>query len=152
MGKQQYGHLNRGYLRGPFGSAEIAEFENSIELVNSVAQRSEGYIMNVDVDPEAARDAFFWPEADLNRQAVTLSIWSDPQLLQAFVHNTIHGRFLQRRHEWFETVKGPSYVVWPMPLGHVPTLAEAKVAYDRLALEGPGPAAFDFRWLAHNSI
>lgn len=148
MSEQHFGHLNRGYLRGPFGSAEVAEFETNIDLVNSVAQRSPGYVANVDVDAEEAREVFFWPEADLNRVAITISVWTDPHLLNAFVHKTIHGRFLTRRHEWFRPMDGPSYVVWPIKTGHLPDLAEAKAAYDRLASSGPGPEAFDFGWLA----
>ena len=140
-------HFNRGYLRGPFGSAEIEPFESAIDTVNSVAQRSPGYIRNVDVDPEEARRAFFPADAALDRIAATLSVWDDPHRLADFALRTIHGSFLKRRGEWFEVMEGPAYVVWPIPAGHVPTLAEAKLAYERLKTSGPSDAAFDFKWL-----
>lgn len=148
MSGSHVAHLNRGYLKAPFGSPEVAEFENAIDAVNGAAQRTAGYVCNVDVDPADARAAFFPLDADTNRIAATLSVWDDPHKLADFALKTIHGQFLARRAEWFEAMKGPAYVVWPIEEGHVPTLAEAKAAYDRLVQHGPGPTAFDFKWLA----
>lgn len=148
MAGMHVAHLNRGYLRGPFGSEVIAEFETAIDSVNGAAQRSPGYVCNVDLDSADVRAAFFPPEADLNRIAATLSVWDDPHRLMHFALKSLHGRFLARRAEWFEPMPGPAYVVWPIPAGHVPTLAEAKAAHDRLADQGAGPGAYDFKWLA----
>lgn len=139
-------HLNRGYMRGPWGDPAIAGFEDNLTRVNAVAERSTGFVVNVGVDAEAVKRLFFPDCADPARVAATLSVWESVAALEAFVHHTIHGRFLSRRDEWFESMPGPAYVIWPIPAGHVPTLAEARAAHDRLARDGAGPTAFDFAW------
>ena len=148
-----YAHLNRGYLKAPFGSADVAEFEAGIDVVNGAAERSAGFVRTVDLDPAEVRAAFFTLDADVNRIAATLSVWKDPQLLADFTFKTVHGQFLSRRANWFEALDGPGYVVWPIGAGHVPALAEAKAAYDRLSERGPDAHAFNFKWLAaHKGI
>lgn len=145
-----YAHLNRGYLIAPFGFPEVAEFEAGIQVINSAAERSAGFVRTIDLDPSEVRAAFFPPNADLNRIAATLSVWEDPQHLAEFTHKTIHGRFLARRGDWFEAMDGPAYVVWPIEAGHCPSLSEAKSAYATLCKNGPSASAFDFKWLATN--
>lgn len=74
----------------------------------------------------------------------TLSVWESVADFAHFVHKTVHGRFLNRRATWFEPLDQPSYVIWPIPVGHIPTLAEGKARLMRLRTEGPSAMAFDF--------
>lgn len=140
--------LNWAVLRADWEDPLVAGFVDNLDRVNSVAERSPGFVWRMsDEDMEAAQLS---PEDVFGgnpRLASTMSVWESPEALDDFVHKTVHGAFLKRRAEWFEPIEGPTYVIWPVPAGHRPTLAEAKARLDRLAAEGPGPEAYDFPYL-----
>ena len=53
--------------------------------------------------------------------------------------------YLRRRREWFDQLVEPYQVLWWVPAGHRPTVAEAEGRLKAMRSEGPGPAAFTFR-------
>ena len=140
--------MNWGVLRADWEDPAVAGFVDNLGRVNEVAERSEGFVWRMgDADMETAQmnpDEIFGANP---RLASTMSVWESAEALEHFVHKTIHGGFLKRRAEWFEHQDAPTYVIWPIPAGHRPTLAEAKARLDRLAAEGPGPEAYDFAYL-----
>ena len=142
-------HMNFGILRKGKGHPDVAEFWENVERVNAAAARSEGFIGRPDgpvskgvrlfaADVEGAREDTF---------AQTMSLWASAEALDAFVHKTIHGRFLNRRSEWFLPLEQRTYVIWPIAEGHVPDLHEARQKLDLLSAQGPGPEAYDFGYL-----
>lgn len=137
--------MNMGYLLHPHGDLRIAEFEDNSDRVNAVADRSKGFIWRLQGEgydlPENDTGALF------GRPAValaTLSTWESYEDFEHFVHKTIHGQFIDRRAEWFEHVDGPSYVIWPIKNGHIPSLTEGKAKLLQLRSDGPSPEAYDF--------
>lgn len=76
----------------------------------------------------------------------TLSVWQCFGDFEHFVHKTIHGQFLARRAEWFEELDVPSYVIWPIRAGHIPTLAEGKERLMLLRRNGPSEDAYNFSY------
>ncbi len=139
--------MNMGYLRHPFGDPRIAEFENNSDLVNGIADRSPGFIWRL------SGTGYDLPENDMGRlfgrpevALATLSVWESFADFTHFVHQTLHGRFLSRRADWFEHVDEPSYVIWPVEPGHIPTLSEGNDRLNRLRRNGPTDAAYDFAY------
>ena len=76
--------------------------------------------------------------------AATLSFWENFEYFEHFVHKTVHGKFLNRRSEWLENIDAHSYVIWPVDVGHVPSLTEGKIKLMFLRDNGPGEEAYDF--------
>ena len=68
------------------------------------------------------------------------------ETFEHFVFNTLHGRFVKRRAEWFEHLDEPSYVIWPIEHGHIPSLTEGKEKLLQLKNNGPSPQAYDFAY------
>nr|WP_256368687.1 DUF3291 domain-containing protein [Ruegeria sp. HKCCA6948] len=137
--------MNMGYLLHPLGDPRVAGFEDNSDRLNAVADRSKGFIwrlQGVGYDlPENDTGALFGrPHVAL----ATLSTWQSFEDLKHFVHMTVHGQFLDRRAEWFEHVDDPSYVIWPIQAGHIPSLTEGKERLVRLRTDGPSPEAYDF--------
>ena len=66
-----------------------------------------------------------------------MTVWQDVESLRAFVFRSEHVAFLRRRAEWFEKLAGPPTVLWWIPAGNRPTLAEAKDRLDLVARWGP---------------
>jgi hypothetical protein len=77
--------------------------------------------------------------------AINMSVWQSLESLQQYVYKSDHVRPLRDRKQWFQPIEGPILVLWWIPAGHTPTVAEA---WDRLAHlkeNGPTPHAFTFR-------
>lgn len=153
LGATHIAQFNWGILLDDWGTATVADFENNLDRVNAVADRSEGFVWRM--TNEAMEASHLDPDGALNgnpRIASTLSVWKSSEALINFVHKTIHGAFLKRRQEWFEQSEGPRYVIWDVPVGHVPTLAAAVKKLDLLATEGPSDLAYDFTWLRRRAV
>lgn len=137
-------HLNWGTLRHDFGDPRVAEFVDNIGRVNALAERSAGFVWRhgdessagAEVDPEGT--SLGGPRA-----AATLSVWADVQSFAHFVEKTLHGKFLGKRQNWFESSEGPSHVIWPVDPDHRPSMAEAADRIAALAKDGPSDTLYD---------
>ena len=76
-----------------------------------------------------------------------LTVWEDVQTLEAFVWNTAHRQFYERRAEWFSVLGAMHFVMWWVPAGHRPTLAEALARLDHLRENGDSEHAFGWAFL-----
>jgi len=81
-----------------------------------------------------------------------LTVWESAAELEAFVFNTLHAKFMQRRAEWFEVLGEMHFVMWWVPEGHKPTLAEALTKLDQLRANGDSADAFGWDYLRANPL
>ncbi len=72
-------------------------------------------------------------------------MWQSADALRGFVYRTAHLEPMRRRREWFVPFDGPYLVLWWIPAGAVPTIAEAADRLDLLRRNGPSPEAFTLR-------
>jgi hypothetical protein len=77
--------------------------------------------------------------------AINMSVWESLEALQQFVYRSAHVGPLRDRKQWFEPIEGPILVLWWIPAGHVPTVAEAQERLGHLKEHGPSAHAFTFR-------
>ena len=139
--------FNWGILRHDWDDPRIADFQNNVDRVNALAERTDGFIWRLDDEAmEAAQHDPSGPLGGNPRMASTLSVWRDADALEHFVFNTIHHHFLSRADEWFAP-QGIRLVLWWVPAGHRPSLAEAVQAANRLKTEGDSAQAFGWRYL-----
>ena len=126
-----------GLLRGERGSAEVKDFEDGIDAVYAVAERSDGFIWRVSNYDNIAPPPF-------GPAARTLSIWQDVEGLKHFVFKTLHGRFYDRKSEWFLAAEEPMMVLWNVTPDTRPTMDEAYKRLELLRSDGPSLQAFDW--------
>jgi hypothetical protein len=74
-----------------------------------------------------------------------MSVWRDPNALTTFMYQGRHREMLARRREWFERVAEAMVVLWWVPAGHRPTVAEAEERLLHLRANGPTSYAFTLR-------
>ncbi len=136
--------LNIGRLRSPTDDPQVADFMNALDRVNAMGKRMPGFVwmMEGSGEPgtgntEAARDGD--PLAITN-----LTVWKDVPSLEKFVHQTVHAGFFARRAEWFEPSEQAHFVMWWVPRGHRPDVAEALARLGHLRRFGPDAHAFDW--------
>ena len=141
---QHLAELNVGRIRYPLDDARMAGFVDNLELVNGLAERSEGFVWRLKDDSGNATSihAFDDPRIILN-----LSVWDSVEALERYVWQTVHKRFYGRRHEWFDKMEGPYFVMWWVPVSHRPTAQEAVERLQRLKQDGPSEFAFGWESL-----
>ena len=81
------------------------------------------------------------------RTASTLSVWEDAASLENFVWNTVHKQFYDRRAEWYDAVDQVRLVMWWVPVGHRPSVAEAMQRLRLLEEKGDSETAFGWSGL-----
>jgi hypothetical protein len=124
----------------------VEEFARNLDLVNGIAERSEGFVWRLKDDSGTATDirAFDDPMVIVN-----MSVWRDPLDLERFVWNTVHKHFYRKRAEWFALMEKQYFVMWWVDEGHEPALEEAKARLEYLHENGDSDFAFGWSHLPH---
>src|SRR5260221_10705285 len=74
-----------------------------------------------------------------------MSVWRDVESLNKYVYGSAHAELMRRRREWFERMPEAFLVLWWVPTGHRPSIAEAIARLEALRASGPTQNAFTFR-------
>lgn len=129
-------------MRGPLDSEVMRGFVEGLEPMNSLAERSPGFIWRLQTDEG---DATALRVFDDDRILFNMSVWESVETLQDYIYRSDHGVPYRRRDEWFFPPKGPNLVLWWVPRGHEPTVSEGKQKLEQLAEHGPSAEAFTFQ-------
>jgi hypothetical protein len=114
----------------------------ALEPVNAIADAAPGFVWRLqDADGDATSFRAFGDDNIL----VNVSVWTSIEALGDFVFRSGHVEIMRRRREWFERIADAFAVLWWVPAGHIPTIAEAEAKLLALRADGPTPAAFTFR-------
>jgi len=140
--------LNIGRARHALDDPRMAEFMDNLDRVNAIAERSPGFVWRLTGDGNDATDVFYDGAPDMN---LNLSVWESVEALERFVFNTVHVKFSQRKAEWFEMPGEASFVMWPVPHGHRPGLAEAFERLEHLKTHGSTDHAWGWDGLANQN-
>lgn len=138
----QLAQVNIAFARQPLDSPLLAGFIAALEPVNARADRAAGFVWRMqtdDGDSTAVRGFGGDP-----RLIVNLTVWESVEALRAFVYDDpVHLGVMRRRREWFARLDLHT-VLWWVPAGHRPSVAEAEDRLAQLGAQGPTPAAFTF--------
>jgi Domain of unknown function (DUF3291) len=144
-GIRHLAQLNIGRLRFPTDDPRMADFMSNLDLVNGLAERSQGFVWRLKDDSGNATSIRPFDDPQM---AVNLSVWESIEALERYVWLTVHKRFYGRRQEWFEKMEGPHLVMWWVSPGYQPTVHEAKERLEYLAAHGPSEQAFGWESVA----
>ncbi|MBU2358880.1 MAG: DUF3291 domain-containing protein [Alphaproteobacteria bacterium] len=142
--------LNIGRLVAPTDDPRVAEFMANLDRINGLGKRMPGFVWMMEgsgAPGTGNTDA----KIDGDPQFVSnLTVWRDFASLDAFVHKTLHARFMARRRDWFEVLADQHFVMWPIAEGHRPTLTEALCTLDLRRSQGDTAQAFGWDWARAN--
>jgi hypothetical protein len=139
MAQYELAQMNVARLRAPLDSPQLADFVGALDRINAVADGSPGFVWRLQDDSGNATALQPMGEDII----VNMSVWRDPQSLQAFVYRSDHAGVMRRRREWFE--KMDLYMVlWWVPRGHRPAPDEGIERLNLLRSRGPSADAFTF--------
>lgn len=139
--------LNVGRLLAPTEDPRVADFMAALDKVNGLGKRMPGFVWMMEGSGEPGTGN---TEAKIDGDAQyvsNLTVWENVQALEAFVWTTVHRAFYERRAEWFEVLGKMHFVMWWVPQGHRPTLAEALARLDHLREHGDSDHAFGWSYL-----
>jgi hypothetical protein len=139
--------INIARLLAPLDSKPLADFVGSLERINALADAAPGFVWRLQSDDGDATSikAFEWDAGDSAGVIVNMSVWRSVDHLNAFVYGQGHRQVLQRRREWFETMREAYTTCWWVPAGYRPTTDEAEERIRHLREHGPTPYAFTLR-------
>jgi len=141
---QHLAELNIGRIRYPLDDPRMADFVNNLDLVNGLAERSQGFVWRLKDENGSATSIRVFDDPLI---IVNVSLWENAESLERYVWQTVHKRFYGRRHEWFDKFEGPYFVMWWVPAGHRPSIQEAIERLDHLKHHGPTDQAFGWESL-----
>lgn len=120
--------VNVGMAKGAMDSEVMKVFSDNLAPINTIAEASEGFVWRLKDEGGNATDIVF---SDNPNELVNMSVWQSVDALKHFMFKTHHIDFLKRKKEWFEPATTQTYALWWVPVGHYPSIQEAK---DKLAL------------------
>ena len=137
--------LNLGLFRAPLDDRSMDEFRRALEPVNALADSTPGFVWRLTDDEGASSSHVAVPGLDDPLWAPNLSVWESMEALQHFMYRSGHAAYLRRRREWFQRPDGLINVLWWLPAGEVPDLADAVRRLRHLEAHGSSQTGWDFR-------
>ena len=119
----------------------MSGFVAQLDEINALADGSPGFVWRLKDD---AGNATSVQAFDNPLIIVNLSVWDSPDRLREFVYRSDHIKVMRQRRSWFERFDGVYLALWWVPVGHRPTVAEARERMAWLQQHGESPHAFNF--------
>lgn len=141
MSASDLAQLNVAMMKEPLTSPGMADFVANLDRINALADHAAGFRWRDTTESGDATIARLIGENVL----VNISTWRDVDSLNEFVYKSAHVEIMRRRKEWFDRAREATVVLWWVPAGHRPTVAEAAEKLALLRAFGPTPAAFTFQ-------
>lgn len=142
MPQYHLAQLNIARLLAPVDSPQLAEFVARLADINALADAAPGFIWRFQTEDG---DATALRPYDDDAIIVNYSVWESPEALRDYVFKGGHAEVMKRRREWFSRLAEAYVVLWWIPAGHRPTMAEARNKLELLRQAGPTQEAFTFR-------
>ncbi len=142
MSKVHIAQVNIARMKGALDSPVMEGFVARLEEINALADRSPGFVWRLQTE---GGDATYLRPYDDDRVLFNLSAWENVEALKHYVYKTAHVELLRDRRNWFEHFAGSYAALWWIPVGHIPSVDEAKQRLAHLAEHGPSQFAFTFK-------
>jgi len=148
MTKRHLAQFNIARIRYPLDDPRMAEFVDNVTRVNALAEQIDGFVWRLQDDSGHAMNMTVYGDRTI---LPNLTLWENPQALERFVWQTLHGRFYRRREDWFVPIETP-LVMWWVAAGHRPTLDEGVERLESLKARGPSAQAFGWESLPNAQL
>jgi len=134
--------INIGRLAAPIDDPRIAGFVSQLAPINALADRSPGFVWRLQSASGNATDVPYCDEDPAIM--LNMSVWESLEALRDYVYRSKHIGVFRDRARWFEKMDQPSYCLWWVPAGHIPTVAEGRERLTHYQAHGATPFSFWF--------
>ena len=133
--------INISRLIAPLDDPRLADFMAQLDPVNAIADKSPGFVWRLQSAAGNATDIAYNDDPFI---IVNMSVWQSLESLRDFAYRAHHLQVLRDRAKWFEKADKPSYCLWWIPIGHIPTVPEGRDRLEHYQQHGSTPHAFWF--------
>lgn len=144
--KKQLAQFNIARLVAPTDDPRVQEFMDNLAFINGLGRRMPGFVWMMDGLAPPGEENPDIVIAGNPLLAPNLTVWEDIESLERFVWGTVHRKFQERRAQWFEAHVEVYFVMWWVPEGHRPTLAEGLERLEMRRRDGDSADAFGWEW------
>lgn len=138
----QLAQMNIARFLLPMDHPDMAGFVEMLDPINHQADATPGFVWRLtDEGSNNATSITFYDDPLL---LLNMSVWDDVASLRTYVYRTEHAAMVKRRAEWAHAMESNYLVLWWVPAGHTPDLAEGDAKLKLLQENGPSPEAFTF--------
>ena len=134
--------VNIARMKAPLESPVMAGFVARLDEINALADQSPGFVWRLQT---AEGNATYLRPYDDDRILFNLSVWKCIEHLREYVYRSAHAEVLRNRNEWFSKFDASYLALWWVPVGHRPSVDEAKKRLAHLVDNGPTSFAFTFK-------
>jgi hypothetical protein len=117
-------------------------FVEKLAAINALADASPGFVWRLKSEEGDATGIRAYDDPLI---IVNMSVWATIEDLRNYVYRSAHVEVFRKRKDWFEEMASPSFGLWWLPAGHIPTVDEGKECLNQIEKHGPAPEAFTFR-------
>lgn len=142
MAKYHIAQVNIGRMRGALEDPVMAGFVARLDEINALADCSPGFVWRLQT-PEG--NATYLRPYDDDRILFNMSVWESVDALRDYVYKSAHAELIRQRKDWFEKFIGAYVGLWWVPVGHRPSVDEAKKRLAHLDKYGSTEFAFTFK-------
>lgn len=138
----QLAQLNVARFRLPMDHPDMSGFVEMLDPMNNLADACAGLVWRL--TDEGSNDATSITYYEDPLLLVNMSVWTDLASLRDYVYRSEHAAMVKRRTEWADVMESRHLVLWWVPAGHRPDIAEADARLEQLRAHGPTATAFTF--------
>lgn len=144
-GAWQLAQMNIGTLVADADDPVVQPFMHALAEINALAEASRGFVWRLKDDSSGGATSI--AVAADPRMLVNMSVWENAEALFEFVYRSAHTSIMARRREFFtKPPEGRAYqVLWWVPAGAEPTVADGLAKLWHLDRFGPTHLAFTFK-------
>jgi len=140
----QLAQFNISKMKAPLDDPIMAGFVSQLVPMHELAEKSPGFVWqhkDTDTGDSSSTRPYDDPLIMIN-----LTVWDSVESLKAYTYRSAHIQVVRAGKKWFEPYDGQPYLVlWWIPAGRFPTVAEAVAKLETLRKHGHGPTAFDWK-------
>jgi hypothetical protein len=133
--------INIARLVAPIDDPKIAEFAAQLAPINALADQAPGFVWRLQSSSGNATDIAY---SDDPFVIVNMSVWESVGALREFTYKSNHMKVFRDRPKWFEKMDKPSYCLWWIHAGHIPTVSEGRERLEYYQIHGATPYSFWF--------
>jgi Domain of unknown function (DUF3291) len=134
--------VNIGQIKAPLEDQVMSGFVARLDGINALADSSPGFVWRLQ---SSAGNATYLRPYENDRILLNLSVWETIDALKDYVYRSAHAELLRQRHDWFEKFTRLYAALWWVPVGHIPSVDEAKKRLAHLDKHGSTQFAFTFK-------
>lgn len=140
MKKFQLAQINIAKAKAAMDSAIMKGFVDRLDEINELADRSPGFVWRLKAEAgDTTISAFEDPSFIVN-----MSVWQDLESLKHYVYKSVHIQLLKEKNSWFDKMSEAHQVLWWVPVGHIPSVAEGKERLEYIQQHGATEFGFNF--------